>query len=102
MESFELPLNPYPETFTITIKNVVYNGRTQWNVPLETWVLSLADTNDVPVLTNIPLIPGVDLLEQFEHLNIGVAMSALVDYDPSAVPDYYELGTQGKLYVGVP
>lgn len=98
----ELPLNPYPETFSVTISNVAYNGRTLWNVPLQTWVMSLEDSSNNPIISNIPLIPGVDLLQQFKYLNLGVMLQASVDHDASAVPSYAGLGSTGHLYVVVP
>lgn len=102
MAFFKIPLNPFPESFGVTINNVDYNGVTRWNVPAQTWVLSLFTTNNVPILQNIPLIPGVDLLGQFAYLGINAKMSALVDSDSAAVPSYSALGTTGNAYLETP
>lgn len=98
MAFFKIPLNPFPETFSVTINNVDFNAVTRWNAVQQCWVASLLDPNSVPILQNIPLIPGVDLLSQFAHLNLGIKLSALVDYDAAAVPKYGELGTTANVY----
>lgn len=99
MAFFKLPLNPFPETFSVSINNVELTGATRWNAAQGCWVASLLDTNSAPILQNIPLIPGVDLLSQFAYLTPGLRLSALVDYDSAAVPKYSELGTTANVYV---
>lgn len=102
MAFFKIPLNPFPETFSISISNVEYTGMTRWNAVQQCWVVSLMDTNDVPILQNLPLIPGVNLVDQFDYLGLGVALQALLDYDPSVPVPYASLGTTGNLYVETP
>lgn len=102
MAFFKIPLNPFPETFSITINNVEYTGMTRWNAVQGCWMVSLANTNNVPILQNIPVIPGVNLLDQFDYLNLGVKMAALLDYDPATVPPFESLGTTGNVYVETP
>lgn len=99
MAFFKVPLNPFPETFSVTINNVDFNAVTRWNAVQQCWVASVQDANSVPILQNIPLIPGVDLLGQFAYLAPGVKLSTLVDYDAAAAPKYAELGTTANVYV---
>lgn len=99
MAFFKIPLNPFPETFSVAINNVDFNAVTRWNNVQQCWVASVLDSNSVPILQNIPLIPGVDLLSQFAYLDLGIKLSALVDYDSAAVPKYSELGTTANVYV---
>lgn len=101
MAFFEIPLNPYPEKFGVTINAKDYLGSTRWSVPLQCWVMALSDSQGVPILLNLPLIPGVDLLGQFEYLGLSAKLIATTDYDPAAAPGYSELGSVGHLYVGV-
>ena len=98
MAAYEIPLSAKPENFSITLNNVSYNMRSRWSVPQSCWVIDIASTDDSPILQGVPLIPGVDLLGQFEYLGFGGALYAQVDNDINAVPSFEGLGTTGHLY----
>lgn len=98
MAAYEIPLSAKPENFSITLNDVSYNMRSRWSNPQSCWVIDMASSENVPILQGIPLIPGVDLLEQFAYLGIGGAMYAQVDHDADAVPSFENLGTLGHLY----
>ncbi len=82
MATFEIPLSPTPEVFSITLSGTQYSCRTNWNAIMGVWVLDLSTPEDVPVLEGIPLVAGIDLL----------------DHDSAASPSFTDLGTTGHLY----
>jgi hypothetical protein len=64
----------------------------------EAWTLDLADQNQNPVVSGIPLVTGVDLLAPYGHLNIGGQLIAQTTNDTDAVPTLANLGSTGNLY----
>lgn len=99
MPSFELPLNPFPETFSVSIANTPYRGRTRWNQHLSAWVLSLRTTEDAPLVENIPLVQGVNLLEQLQYLEICKGLEVTMDSSATDTPGFADLGGDAHVYV---
>lgn len=97
MTAYEIPLSADSQRFTITLAGVIYNLALTWRSGTG-WVLDVADANSVPLVSGIPLVTGTDLLGQFRHLGIGGRLVVLVEGDITAVPDYSDLGIEGKLY----
>lgn len=97
MTAYEIPLSADSQRFTITLAGVVYNLALTWRSGTG-WVLDIADANSAPLVSGIPLVTGTDLLGQFRYLGIGGKLAVLVEGDIAAVPDYSDLGTEGKLY----
>lgn len=95
---YEIPTAPKPQTFSITLSGVQYQCAIRWNVASQCWLFDLRDANNVLILGSIPVIPGVNLLEQFEYLELGGALFAQTDFDPNAVPTFDNLGSTGHLY----
>jgi hypothetical protein len=56
------------------------------------------DSNQNPILTGLPLVTGVDLLEQYGYLGIGGSLVVQSTNDPSLVPNYDTLGSTGNLF----
>ena len=75
-----------------------YQITVKWNNNCQSWVIDIADSNGNPILSGIPLVTGVNLLGQFGYLNFGGQLVAQTENDPSAVPTFTNLGTQGNLY----
>ena len=95
---YEIPTSPTPQTFSITLSGVQYQCALRWNTASSCWTLDLSDANGNLILGSIPVIPGVNLLEQFDYLELGGALVASTDYDPNAVPTFDNLGSTGHLY----
>lgn len=96
---YEIPLSPMAQKFGITLAGVAYNLTVSWNnASTGGWVLDIADSNDVPIVSGIPLVTGCDLLEQYEYLNLGGKLEVQTDSDLFAVPTFSNLGVQGHLY----
>lgn len=95
---YEIPLSPTPQTFTITLAGVIYQMTVKWNWVNASWVLDIADASGNALLVGIPLVTGVDLLEQYGYMGFGGQLVCQTDNDPDAVPTYANLGTTGHLY----
>lgn len=101
--NFLIPLLNVPQTFGINLAGVDYILTNKWNdAPDAGWVLDIADSNSVPIATNIPLITGADCLEGLEYLGIGGALYILTNgASPFDVPTYTNLGVDSNLYFQV-
>lgn len=94
----EIPLIAAAQKLRVTLVGVTYAMKIQWCPPSSCWVLDIADTNDVPIVTGIPMITGEDLLGQYAYLGIGGQLIVQTDSDVDAVPTYDNLGSLGHLY----
>lgn len=98
MSAFEIPLIAAAQSFSVTLVGVTYSMKVRWCVPSACWILDIADTNDVPIVSGIPMITGADLLEQYGYLGIGGMLFVQTDNDTNAVPTYDNLGSLGRLF----
>lgn len=98
MTPFEVPLNPIAQKLSIVLANVTYNLTVKWNSKSECWVVDLADANDVPIVSGIPLVTGADLFEQYGYLALGGGLIVQTDHDQDLVPAYAALGSSGHVY----
>lgn len=95
---YEIPLSATPQTFSISLGTITYEAVLVWNVPSQCWILGLYTIEGTPVLTNIPLVVGVNLLAQYSHLAFQGELRVQNDSDVEAAPTYEDLGTRSKLY----
>lgn len=100
--TYEIPLSPNPQIFTITLAGIDYTVRIAWCTASQSWVIYFADSNNTPILSGIPLVTGVDLFEQYGYLNLGGVLLAYTDNDLSAPPDFTNLGLTGHVLFVVP
>lgn len=98
MTVYEIPLNPAPQTFGIALAGTNYNLTVKWNTASLNWVMDIADANNNPILSGVPIITGADLLAQYAYMNFGGQLRAQTDGDLTAVPTYTNLGSAGHLY----
>lgn len=98
MNISEIPVRPIDQTFRISLSGKNYGFRLKWNPIVNAWVLDIADGQDVPLLSGIPLVTGLNLLAPYPYLEFGGALYVLSDGDATAVPTQVTLGTQGHLY----
>lgn len=87
-----------PQTMTLTLGGLQYFLRLTWCEPGLCWVLDVADQNEVPLASGLPLITGHDLLEQYRYLGILGALTVQTDHNPDVVPTFHNLGDTGHLY----
>jgi hypothetical protein len=100
--NFLIPLSNTPQRFLITLAGVQYTLTCRWNAQADAgWILDIANSNQVPIVTNIPLIVGDDLLDGLEYLMFGGSLYVFNANDPNAVPTIDNLGTDSNLYFQV-
>ena len=99
----EIPLQPTPQTLAVSLLNVTYNLGVWWNddPAAQCWMLDISDAQGNPILLGVPMITGIDLLEQYEYLGLGFHLIVQTDNDVDAVPTFANLGSNGHLYVAV-
>lgn len=97
---FLIPLINIPQFFQIILSGVTYLMTSKWNdADGGGWLLDIADSNDTPIATNIPLITGADCLEGLEYLGIqGELYINSSGTDSTAVPTLTNLGIDSLLY----
>ncbi|SPA44833.1 phage baseplate plug family protein [Cupriavidus taiwanensis] len=96
---FEIPLSPLPQRFAITLGGVDYRLTVQYRKAGGAgWVLDIADANNAPLVSGIPLVTGTDLLAQYKHLGFAGRLWVQGSADPDDVPTYEDLGIGSHLY----
>lgn len=99
----EIPLSPSPQTFGVTLGGIKYNMSLVYRtLGGNGWTLDIADANNNPFVQGIPLITGVNLLEQYAYLNWPGELWVATDGDEFAVPTFDNLGSSSHLYFVVP
>lgn len=79
-----VPLTSSPnQTFTSTIpidgKKIKLYFFLRYNTEQKCWEMDLCDSNKSPLVNSLPLICGLNLLEQYGYLNIGSAYILKLD-----------------------
>lgn len=100
MAVFQIPLLNTPQKFNITLNETEYTIVNKWN-DLEDggWLLDIYDFNSSePIVMAVPLVTGVNLLEQLEYLGIPGKLFIYTDSDPLAPPTLNNLGIESNLY----
>ncbi|MBZ9633078.1 phage baseplate plug protein [Clostridium sp. FP1] len=94
-----VPLTPSPnQSFTCTIpidgKSITFNFFLRYNTLAQYWIMELYDTKKNTIIVSVPLICGLNLLEQYSYLRIGSAYIYKVDTTlKTNKPDDTNLGT---------
>ena len=96
--AYEIPLSSVDQRFLIPLNGVTYQLPTKWCAPASAWTLDIADEGGVALVSDIPIITGIDLLEQYQHLGSAGQLVAQTDGDTFAVPTQANLGSAGRLY----
>jgi hypothetical protein len=123
---FEIPLDPQPQRFSVTLKGVSYLMRVTYRVSGElgsvliddlgniivgsgdtalgtaatieqNWLLDVGTIDGTPLVCGIPLLPGVDLLGQYDYLGIGGQLYIVTYGDPDRIPRFADLGVSAHL-----
>jgi hypothetical protein len=92
----QIPLTNIPQTFSIPINGINYNLTSKWNEK-QGWILDIADVDNNPLIGNIPLTTGRDILEPHTNLGFGGSLY-VVNTGSTDVPGYDNLGTDANLY----
>ncbi len=95
---YEIPTSPEAQTFQIALNGVTYQLTLRWIEAQLSWNLDIASDSNVPILTGLPVQPGVDLLAQYAYLGIGGSIVVSNDAVQADPPSYDGLGLTGHLY----
>ncbi|TJZ75577.1 phage baseplate plug family protein [Chitiniphilus eburneus] len=99
MNIYEIPLTPDPQRFTVTLSGVDYRMTVQYRDAVNGgWVLDIGDANDEPIVNGIPMVTGVNLLEQYGYLGFTGGLWVQTTDDPDAVPTFENLGIGAHVY----
>ena len=102
MSSFEIPPSPSPQVFSIDLAGENYAFSIEWRDEInEGWYLTI-EQDEQPLLSSIPMVPGVNLLEQHEHVGIGGALIIHTKGYPEAPPTRDNLGKECKMFFVTP
>lgn len=103
MATYEIPLSPAPQTFSILLAGVSYQLTVRYvDAPEGGWLLDIADQAGNVILCGAPLVTGHDLLHQYAYLGIGGQLIVQTDADHDAVPTFGNLGVESHLYFVTP
>ena len=75
MDNYFLLTSAPNQTYTLTVsgakRNITFILTQAYNAQAGYWVLGIYDKTNSPIILNIPLFCGYDLLEQYGYLGIG-------------------------------
>jgi hypothetical protein len=98
--SFLIPLSTDPQQFDIALGGINYQMTVKWNDQQDAgWVIDIADDSGTPIICNVPMITGDDLLSGLEYLGIPGSLYVYTNgSNPFDVPTLDNLGTDSNLY----
>ncbi|MDE9553375.1 hypothetical protein KKJ06_19745 [Xenorhabdus bovienii] len=96
MNIIEIPLRAENQQFDIQLGGINYRMQLQWR-DCAGWILDIMQGNSEPVVTGIPLVFGVDILEQHRYLGFNGSLVFYGD-DPKNETNKVELGKNNRLY----
>jgi hypothetical protein len=67
------------------------------DAPEAGWTLDIGEPNGTPIISGIPLVTGINLLAQYQHLIVG-SLFVLSDVEMWAAPGFADLGVSSHLY----
>lgn len=99
MTVYEIPLSGANQTFPITLGTTEYRLTFVYRKATDAgWIMDIADTEGVAIVSGISLVTGADLLAQYAYLGIGGSLYVTTDGDADAVPTFDNLGSTAHLY----
>ena len=84
------------QQFAIQLAGVQYQLTLVWR-DVAGWILDVADSGGAAMLTGVPLVPGVNLLEQFPELGVNGTFVTVCDNGSPEDPTKTNLGTYSHL-----
>jgi hypothetical protein len=97
---FQIPLTNIPQVFNIQLGGKVYTMTCKYNDAVDAgWTLDFVDgITSEPIVFNIPMITGANLLSGLDYLGIGGSLIVYTDGNDFAVPTLNNLGVESNLY----
>jgi len=100
MATFKIPFANVPQLFSIELGGVSYRVANRWNPAAEGgWFLDIYDSEERPVLMNLPLVTGTDLFSQHKHLGLPGALIVYTDGDEGSLPTLETLGGDSNVWL---
>jgi hypothetical protein len=96
MNVTEIPLSPDNQLFRIQLAETTYTLRVIWR-DAAGWILDVMDSSGAALLSGVPLVTGVNLLEQYPQLGIDGALVVATDKGAPDEPTKTNLGTYSHL-----
>ncbi|ECE0889781.1 hypothetical protein DUV30_23710 [Salmonella enterica subsp. diarizonae] len=96
MQLNEIPLSPDNQQFRILLGNTTYTLRIIWR-DAAGWILDVMDSGGVVLLSGVPLVTGLNLLEQYPQLGINGALVVVTDKGAPVDPTKTNLGMYSHL-----
>jgi len=89
----QLPLTNVPQRFTISLSGTDYILVSRWNdAPDAGWIIDFYDQDNNPLIMNVPLVTGANLLSQYSYVGVPGLLYVVADGDDYAVPTLDNLG----------
>jgi len=96
---FVMPLSNVPQRFIVELAGTAYIIVCKWNGEMPAWTIDIFDeVTSQPLIVNLPLVAGTDLLGQFEHIGIPGKLLVYTDGDEFSPPTLDNLGQEANLY----
>jgi hypothetical protein len=96
MNVSEIPLTANNQSFRIQLGNTTYTLRIIWR-DTAGWIMDVQDSGGAPLLSGVPLVTGLNLLEQYPQLGINGALVVVTDNGAPDEPTKANLGTYSHL-----
>lgn len=96
MNASEIPLTANNQSFRIQLGNTTYTLRIIWR-DAAGWIMDVQDSGGITMLSGVPLITGLNLLEQYPQLGINGALVVVTDNGAPDEPAKANLGTYSHL-----
>ncbi|EFC2021210.1 hypothetical protein RVO90_22915 [Enterobacter chengduensis] len=96
MQGYEIPLTPDNQYFQVTLGGVNYSLRIVWR-EVAGWIMDVSDKTGEPILTGVPLIPDINLLDQYPELGVSGQLVVLADNGAPEYPSEDNLGSSSHL-----
>lgn len=99
LEVYRIPFSNEPQQFEITLNGFELIVIYRWNTEAECWMLDLTDAvTNASLIAGLPLVSGIDVLAQHEHLGLGGSLIIYTDGDETAIPTLTSLGDESNVY----
>lgn len=93
----EIPLSADNQIFSISLQGRQLRLRVTYRDEAG-WILDILATDDMPIITGIPLVSGVDLLAAYRHLGLTGGLYLVSEEAAQEYPTKTNLGLHSHLY----
>lgn len=94
MPLFEIPLSSNNQKFNIQLGGSPFKLRFIYRI--DAWFVDVLDTSENPLVMGLLMCPGINLLEQYQHILQGAFY--VTNSNKDEAQGYLDLGTKIKLY----